>query len=87
MGVYKVNSITHSGSMGERGSESERKLRILELDERQINVGKRLFMECVGDFMKSMITSPVTEYRMYGNRLTIETENLIYRLEKLNAEK
>ena len=90
MGVYRVKSIKHTGTMGERGCERqddlypERKLRILLVDENRITKGERLFVECLGNFMKSMITSPVVDYRIYGNRLTIETENSVYRLERLH---
>lgn len=86
---WRVLSIYHTGKMGKRGEERidglypDRKERIFIIDPDKIDVGKPLFMECVTNFMKSIITSPVMSFNIKGERLKFRTANSVYILEEM----
>lgn len=86
---WRVLSIFHTGTKGGRGEERvddlypERKERIFVIDPDKIEIGRSLFMECAGNYLKSMITSPVMSYKAKGDRLRFRTVNSVYILERL----
>lgn len=99
MKFYKIKSILHSGTKGERGTPREdgryplRIGRIVELDVNDIKEGTRLILNYVKDENGNdysryyLLCSVVKDWDyVYDNRIRIETNNSIYELEEVEEE-
>lgn len=99
MKQYKIKTILHSGTKGERGTPRIdgryplRIGRIVELDEKYLKEGIQLILNYVkdenGDDYRglSLYCSTIKDWDyVYNNRIRIETNNSIYELEEVEED-
>lgn len=81
---YKITRIrTSSGD--DKLDPSNRIGRVMDINPNLIAIGQCFYMDCViPGMMKSLITSPVVEWKYTVDGLRITTQNSIYDLEETN---
>ena len=81
--MYKILRIrTHSGE--NKPDPTSRIGRIMDIDPSTIIIGRSLYMDCVfPGMLKSMITSPVVEWKYTKTGLRVMTLNSIYDFEEV----
>ena len=103
MSYYRIKSLVHSGTKGERytprtdGRYPLRINRIIELNDHPFNgdikLGERLLMKYIkdengNDYAGVLATSLVVDWDYSSeNEIWVETRNSIYELEKVKGEK
>lgn len=81
--MYKIIRIsTHSGE--NKPDPTNRIGRIMDIDPNTIIIGRSFYMDCVfPGMLKSMITSPVVEWKYTKTGLRVMTLNSIYDFEEV----